>query len=104
MTAAELLNAGVSGLVALCGAAFIAEYTRRARWEDHAVGRYVVVWVATIGLLVAYTVVITFFGTDGTLASVLRIVRSILLLGIASLLVQATAAVRRAYPRRRKDT
>ncbi|MBK3572573.1 hypothetical protein JHN63_01790 [Streptomyces sp. MBT65] len=103
MMVAELLNAVVSGLVALCSVAFLAEYTRRARWEAHAVGRYFVIAVATIGLLGLYTVVITFIDLDGTLASVLRVVRSLLLLGIAGLLVQATVSVRRAYPRRRKN-
>ncbi|MFJ3794920.1 hypothetical protein ACIPSJ_01390 [Streptomyces sp. NPDC090088] len=103
MTVAELLNASVSGVVAVCAAAFIAEYTRRARWEDHAVGWYFVAAVATIGLLGLYTVVITIV-VDGPVASVLRVVRSLLLLGVAGLLVQATVSVRRAYPRRRKKT
>ncbi len=104
MTLAELLNAVVSGTVALCSAAFLTEYTRRARWEAHAVGRYFVIAVATIGLLGLYTAVITFVDLDGILASVLRVIRSVLLLGIAGLLIQATVAVRRAYPRRRRKS
>jgi hypothetical protein len=101
MTLAEVVNASVSGLVSGTAAVFLVTYTRRARWEATAVGRYVVAAVATVGLLALYTVVITLVGLDGTTATVLRIVRSALLLGIAGLLVQATRAVRRAYPRRR---
>lgn len=103
MTVAEVLNTSLSGVVAVTAAVFLGTYTLRARWEEHGVGRYVVAAVATIGLLSLYTVVITLVGLDGTTATVLRVVRSLLLLGIAGLLVQATVSVRRAYPRRRKD-
>ncbi|MGW0795202.1 putative phage holin [Streptomyces sp. NPDC002692] len=101
MTLAEVINVSVSGLVAGCALLFLVEYTWRARWEETSIGRYFVAAVATVGLLALYTVVITLVGLDGTTATVLRIIRSVLLLGIAGLLLQATRAVRRAYPRRR---
>ncbi|OQQ16150.1 hypothetical protein B0675_02380 [Streptomyces sp. M41(2017)] len=102
MTLAEVMNASVSGLVAVFAATFLTTYTRRARWEDTSIGRYFVAAVATVGLLALYTVVIMLVGLDGTAATVLRVCRSVLLLGIAGLLLQATRAVRKAYPRRRK--
>ncbi|WP_073946538.1 putative phage holin [Streptomyces kebangsaanensis] len=101
MTPSQVMNAGVSGLVAVLAAVFLWTYTRRARWEQSGMGQYFVAAVATIGLLGTYTVVITLVGVDGTAASVLRIVRSGLLLTVAGLLLQATLAVRRAYPRKR---
>ncbi|MFJ2717392.1 hypothetical protein [Streptomyces sp. NPDC087437] len=101
MSLAQVVNMAVSGLVAVCAATFLVTYTRRARWEETGMGRYFVVAVATIGLLGTYTVVITLVGVDGVTASVLRFVRSSLLLTVAGLLLQANVAVRRAFPRKR---
>ncbi|MFJ1650120.1 hypothetical protein ACIOC2_01630 [Streptomyces sp. NPDC088337] len=101
MTVSQMLNMSVSGLVAVLAATFLVTYSRRARWEETGIGRYFVAAVATIGLLATYTVVITLVGVDGVTASVLRLVRSGLLLTVAGLLLQATLAVRRAFPRKR---
>ncbi|MFD5468913.1 hypothetical protein [Streptomyces sp. NPDC127105] len=101
MSLDQVVNTTFSGLVAVCAATFLVTYTRRARWEETGMGRYFIIAVATIGLLGTYTVMLTLVGVDGVTASVLRFVRSGLLLIVAGLLLQATRAVRRAFPRKR---
>ncbi|MFJ8923830.1 hypothetical protein ACIREK_30685 [Streptomyces sp. NPDC102415] len=96
----QLANLLVSGLVAACAVAFVVTYWRLAPWRSTPTGWYLMTFAAAIGGLGAYTVVITLVGLDGTTATILRIVRSVLLLTMAGLLLQATRLVLRAQRRR----
>ncbi|MER7967799.1 hypothetical protein ABTX35_02080 [Streptomyces sp. NPDC096080] len=102
MTVPEWANACVSGVVLLAAATFMAEYHRRAPWRSSGMGWYLMAFVATIGLLATYTVVMYAIGLHGTAASVMRLIRSGLLLVVAGLLVQGTRTLRRQQPRPRK--
>jgi hypothetical protein len=96
MTLAEWANTAVSGLVALCAMVFVVTYHRLAPWRGSGVGWYLMSFVVTIGMLGAYTVVIMAVGVDGPAATVLRLVRTVLLLTVAGLLLQGTRAMWRA--------
>ncbi|MGW5711532.1 putative phage holin [Streptomyces olivaceus] len=103
MNADRLISITTSGLAALCAAAFVATYWRLAPWRSTPTGWYLMTFGAAIGGLGAYTVVVTLIDIDGTTATILRLIRSGLMLTVAGLLVQATRMVRRAQHRRTDD-
>ena len=89
---AQLANAVASGLVALCALVFAVVYHTHAPWRSTPVGRHLMMFTLAIGALGAYTVLVTVWPAGPT-ASVLRSVRTILLLVIAGLVVQRTRMV-----------
>lgn len=100
MNLGQWVNTAVSGFVALCAIVFIVTYHRLAPWRGSGVGWYVMAFAATIGMLATYTVVITAVGIEGTTATVLRMIRSCLLLTVAGLLIQATRTMIRSQRHR----
>ncbi|MFI0897052.1 hypothetical protein [Streptomyces sp. NPDC020983] len=99
MSWAEVANAVASGAVALAAVAFVATYHALAPWRASATGRHVMTFSAAVGALGAYTVAVTLW-PDGTAATVLRVARVVVVLGLAGLLVQRTWMVIRAQKRR----
>lgn len=97
---AQASNTIASALVAVCSAAFIWTYRRRAPWWSTPVGRHLVAVAATIGTLGVYTVLIAIW-PHGTPAAVLRATRTLILLAIAGLMVQRTRMVLRTQDRGR---
>jgi hypothetical protein len=95
MDCAQLANTAASGLVALCCIIFAVVYHVHAPWRSTAVGRHLMVFTLAIGGLGAYTVLITIW-PDGTAATVLRSLRTTLLVVIAGLVIQRTHMVLRA--------
>lgn len=90
MTCAELANASVSALIVVCSCVFVVTYHRKAAWRRSPVGWYLMTFAGAIGGLGLYTVLITITGTEGAGAAVLRLIRTLLLLVVAVLLIQAT--------------
>ncbi|MYX67340.1 hypothetical protein K388_05605 [Streptomyces sp. KhCrAH-43] len=103
MSPAQLANLTGSGLVAACAAVFVTTYWRVAPWRSTPTGWFLMTFAATIGGLGLYTVLITAVGLDGTAASVLRFIRTALLLTVAGLFMQATRMVLRAQRRRTRE-
>ncbi|MFJ3141748.1 hypothetical protein ACIPJM_04755 [Streptomyces halstedii] len=99
----QYANLIVSGLVAACATTFVATYWRLAPWRSTSTGWYLMTFAGAIGGLGAYTVVITLVGLDGTTATILRIIRCLLLLTMAGLLIQATRLVLRAQRRTQEE-
>lgn len=95
MDGAQAVNAAASGVVALASAVFVVTYWVKARWWESSTGRHVMTFSAAVGLLGLYTVAVTLWPTGGV-ATALRVVRVVLLLGLAGLLVQRTVMVIRA--------
>lgn len=87
MDCAQLANTAASGLVTLCSAVFAVVYHLKYPWRSTPVGRHLMTFTIAIGLLAAYTVIITVWD-DGVTAMVLRFARTLLLLLIAGLVVQ----------------
>ena len=98
MDCAQLANTAASGLVALCCAAFAVTYHRHAPWRSTPVGRHLMVFTAAIGALALYTVLVTIW-PQGPTATVLRFLRTVLLLTIAGLVIQRTHMVLNAQQR-----
>ncbi|MFJ2515636.1 hypothetical protein ACIPEL_36465 [Streptomyces griseoviridis] len=105
MTVPEWMNAGVSGVVMAAVVFFMWTYHRHAPWRSSGMGRYLMAFAGTIGLLATYTVTIYVVGyvvgLGGAAAGVLRLVRSALLLVVAGLLVQGGRVIRREQRRSR---
>lgn len=95
MDDAQLANAIASALVALCSLVFAVVYHVRAPWRSTSVGRHIMTFTLAIGALCLYTVLVTIW-PEGPFATVARVLRTLLLLGIAGLIVQRTGMVRRA--------
>jgi len=98
---AQVVNATASGVVAVAAAVFVVTYWVRARWWESETGRHVMTFSAAVGLLGAYTVAVTLW-PHGVAATVLRVVRVVLLLALAALLVQRTRMVVRAQREERR--
>ena len=96
MSAAEWLNTLASGVVVVSALTFVVVYHLKAPWRSTAMGRHLMAFGAAIGALCAYTVVIAIAGQEGPSATVLRIVRAVVLLLIGGVLVQRTVMVLRA--------
>lgn len=99
MSWAQWTNAIASGVVALASGVFVVTYWRRAPWWSTETGRHVMTFSAAVGALGAYTVAVTVW-PSGPVATVLRVVRVVLVLGLAALLVQRTVMVIRVQRRR----
>lgn len=100
MSPAQYANLAVSALVAAMATAFVITYWRLAPWRSTPTGWFLMTFAGAIGGLGLYTVLITAVGLDGTAATVLRLIRTTLLLTVAALLFQATRLVLRAQRRR----
>lgn len=96
---AQWANAAASGLVALAALVFVITYQMLAPWQSSETGRHIMTFSASVGLLGLYTVAVSVW-PDGSVATVLRVVRVVLVLGLAGLLVQRTWMVVRAQRRR----
>lgn len=99
MSWAEWANAAASGAVALAAVVFVITYQFLAPWRQSGAGRHIMTFSAAVGALGAYTVAVTLW-PDGAAATVLRVIRVVLVLGLAGLLVQRTVMVIRAQRRR----
>lgn len=95
MDSAQLANTTASGLVTLCCLTFAIVYHVTAPWRSTAVGRHLMAFTLAIGALAAYTILITIW-PDGPAATVLRGLRTTLLVVIAALVLQRTHMVLRA--------
>jgi hypothetical protein len=95
MDCAQLANTAASGLVTLACITFAVVYHVHAPWRSTAVGRHLMMFTLAIGGLGAYTVLITIW-PDGATATVLRSMRTTLLVVIAGLVIQRTHMVLRA--------
>ena len=89
---AQLANTAASGLVTLCCAVFAVIYHVHAPWRSTPVGRHLMAFTLAIGALAAYTVLVTVW-PEGATITVLRSVRTVLLVVIAALVVQRTRMV-----------
>ncbi|MGW0948443.1 putative phage holin [Streptomyces sp. NPDC002623] len=98
MDSAQLANFYASGLVALCAVIFAIVYQLHAPWRDSAFGRHVMIFTLTVGAVFSYTVVVSIW-PDGLVATVMRIARVLLALGIAGLIIQRTRMVLSAQHR-----
>lgn len=87
MSWAQIANMSASAAVTLACLVFAVVYHVHAPWRSTPVGRHLMEFTLAIGALCAYTVAITIW-PDGTAASVLRMVRTGLLVVIAALVVQ----------------
>lgn len=92
MDYAQLANTSASVLVALSCLAFAIIYHLHAPWRSTAVGRHLMAFTLAIGALAAYTVLVTIWPT-GTTATVLRYLRTALLIVIAGLVIQRICMV-----------
>lgn len=91
---AQIANTAASALVALTCTVFAAVYHLHAPWRSTVVGRHLMSFTLTIGALGAYTVLIALW-PEGAVASVLRTIRTILMVVIVALVVQRTLLVLR---------
>ncbi|WP_354643836.1 hypothetical protein [Kitasatospora camelliae] len=89
MDCAQLANFGASGLVTLTSAVAVATYHRLAPWRSTRYGRHVMTVTAAVGALGLYTVLITLWPT-GVTATILRGIRTGLLLLLAVMMIQRT--------------
>lgn len=92
LDSAQLANVYASGLVALCCVIFAIVYQLHAPWKSSAVGRHIMTFTLAIGGLCAYTVLVSIW-PEGVFATVMRVARVLLLLGIAALVIQRTRMV-----------
>ncbi|MDX3527125.1 hypothetical protein P1P75_11895 [Streptomyces sp. ID05-39B] len=92
MDCAQLANTAASGLVVLCSVVFAVIYHIHAPWRSTAVGRHVMGFTLAIGALALYTVLITLW-PNGLAATILRSIRTLLLVAIAALVIQRTHMV-----------
>lgn len=99
---AQWINTVGSGLVALAALAFVTAYAVFAPWWRSLIGRHVMAVTAAMGWLGVYTVLITVW-PDGAVAAALRVSRSVVILGLAGLLIQRTVLMIRTQLANRKD-
>lgn len=96
MDKAQAANTAASAAVAVAALVCVVTYAVLApTWRRSAAGRHVMAMSAALGALGLYTVLITVW-PDGSVASVFRAVRTVVVLSIAGLLVQRTWMVVRA--------
>lgn len=99
MDCAQQANVFASGLVALCCIVLALVYHLIAPWRSTVFGRNLMAFTLAIGGLCAYTVLITVWPA-GTTATVLRSLRTTMLMVIAALVIQRIGLVWRAqHPR-----
>ncbi|MFI9598955.1 hypothetical protein ACIHCX_03570 [Streptomyces sp. NPDC052043] len=95
LAADQWINVGASTLAFLACATFAATYHLRATWWRSEVGRNLMAFATAVGLLCAYTVFVSLW-PDGRLATVLRAVRTVIVLAIGALMLQRTRMLLRA--------
>lgn len=98
MNCAQLANTAASALVALCCFVFAVVYQMHAPWRSTPVGRHLMLFTLAIGALSTYTVLVAIW-PEGPTATVLRSLRTVLLLVIAALVLQRTHMVLNAQHR-----
>ncbi|MGW0578593.1 putative phage holin [Streptomyces sp. NPDC002920] len=98
----QWVNIGASTLAAVACAAFIIIYHAKAPWWRSDIGRNLIAFAAAVGLLCAYTVLVSLF-PDGCFAIVMRAVRITAVLAISALMVQRTRLLLKAQ-REHHDT
>ncbi|MFD8577133.1 hypothetical protein ACFV1H_17605 [Streptomyces virginiae] len=91
----QWVNMIASGIAACACAGFALVYHLRAPWWRSAVGRNLMLLAAALGGLCLYTVLIIMW-PEGCPATVLRGVRTAMVLAIAVVMVQRTRMVIRA--------
>lgn len=91
----QWINVGASAAAFLTCALFALVYHVRAPWWRSDVGRNLMLFAGAVGGLCLYTLLITFW-PSGCCAVVLRAVRTVLLLAVATLMLQRTRLVLRA--------
>jgi hypothetical protein len=85
----QWINIGASTLATIACLAFIVTYHAKAPWWRSDIGRNLMAFAAAVGLLCTYTVLASLY-PDGLLLIILRAVRTITVLAIATLMVQRT--------------
>ncbi|MFB6811258.1 hypothetical protein [Streptomyces sp. NPDC056387] len=95
LTTDQWVNVIASGVAAVSCAGFALVYHLRAPWWRSAVGRNLMMLAGALGGLCLYTVLIILWPT-GCPATVLRAVRTAMVLAITAVMVQRTRMVIRA--------
>lgn len=88
----QYANLSASALIAAACARTVAVY-RRAPWRQSRVGRHMMTVTISIGLLGAYTVLVTIWPTGPT-GTALRVVRTCVLVVLAVMMHQRARMVR----------
>src|ERR1044072_2661062 len=91
----QWVNVIASTLAFIACAVFMVTYHVKAPWWRSDIGRNLMAFAAAVGLLCAYTVLVSLF-PDGCFAIVMRGVRTLTVLAIASLMVQRTRLLLKA--------
>ncbi|WP_055693015.1 putative phage holin [Streptomyces prasinopilosus] len=99
----QWVNATASMLAFAACAGFAAVYHWRATWWRTEVGRNLMGFAVTVGLLCLYTVLVTLW-PDGCFVVIARWMRTVLLLAVAALMVQRTRLFIRAQQDHRHRT
>jgi hypothetical protein len=98
----QWINIAASTLAAIACAVFIGAYHAKAPWWRSDIGRNLMSFAGAVGLLCAYTVLVSFF-PDGCFAIVMRGVRTITVLAIATLMIQRTRLLLKAQREHQHD-
>jgi len=85
----QWVNIAASTLAAIACATFMVTYHARAPWWRSDIGRNLMAFAAAVGMLCAYTVLVSVW-PDGCFATVMRGVRTATVLAISVLMVQRT--------------
>jgi cell division protein FtsW (lipid II flippase) len=85
----QWINIGASTLATIACLVFIASYHAKAPWWRSDIGRNLMSFAAAVGLFCTYTVLVSLW-PDGCFAVVMRGVRTVAVLAIATLMVQRT--------------
>jgi len=89
MTVDQWVNVGASVLAAAACGGFAVTYHLRVTWWRSDVGKNLMAFAVSVGMLCLYTVLVSLW-PDGYLAVVLRGVRTAVVISIAVLMVQRT--------------
>ncbi|MEU1010033.1 hypothetical protein [Streptomyces sp. NPDC005890] len=100
----ELVNAAASTLACAACAGFAITYHVRVTWWRSEVGRNLMNFAVSVGLLCLYTVLATLCQADECMLAVLRSIRTLVLLAVAVLMVQRTRLLLRAQRESRDRT
>ncbi|MBZ6207565.1 hypothetical protein KVH31_13755 [Streptomyces olivaceus] len=95
LTVDQWINFSASGFTALACITFAALYHRRVTWWRSAIGRNLMGLAAAIGVLCAYTVLIT-LAPDGCLSVILRGIRTCMVLTVGGIMIQQTRLLLKA--------
>ncbi|WP_428956241.1 putative phage holin [Streptomyces sp. cg35] len=95
ITVDQWINIGGSTIAAIACLVFMVSYHAKATWWRGEIGRNLMLFAAAVGLLCTYTVLISFW-PDGCFAIVMRGVRTVTVLAIATLMIQRTRLLLKA--------